>query len=282
MAKRFRIVHAKITLEGFGDRSSSEYFRSSLEQSWTPGAQVTRYERSWRLSKSAEHDEGVWHGRIGFVKEGELSTLDWDDSKEDFIRGEASSGVVVPFLIDGGSRIVSFQLVSGQVRTKTVTSNLQALFNTSKAHYWKIEPLSFKTGFEDWKSTVSCISKCKFRLSYPNPNWTGRENIKELMDGLRAEVITLRARADKESSIETDSDLFQQAMDHIRLGYGSAEMVGTERGSGDESKFVLTEDGGYVPAVDKIDVEGEETEATAQEAERSAIEASRTRSNPES
>lgn len=175
------------------------------------------------------------------------------------------AGGVIPFLIDDSNRIVSFQLVSGQVRITTVTRNLQALLNAGKAHYWKIDRLSFRTEFDDWKHQVDRIKKFSFRLSYPNPNWTGRDNLEGLMDGLRASVISLSARAGADDSIKTDSDWFQQVMDHVRRGYGKVEMVGTELETGDESRFIFTEEGGSVPAVDRIETTSEELEATPQD-----------------
>lgn len=151
------------------------------------------------------------------------------------------------------------------MRITTVTRNLQALLNTGKAHYWKIDPLSVRTEFDDWRKQVDHIEEFRFRLSYPNPNWTGRGNLEGLMDGLRAATISLRARAGADDSIKTDSDWFQQVMDHVRLGYGRMEMVGTELGSGDESRFIFTDEGGSVPAIDRIETTSEEPEATPQD-----------------
>lgn len=124
----FRISHAWIQLEGLGEHGSPEYFRSALDQSWVAGAQVTRYTRTWRLSKRTKPSEGLRTVHLGFVEEGELSTLHWDETEKDLIRGEASSGVVVPFLIDDiprmgdTRRLISFQLFPGAVRPMTVTS----------------------------------------------------------------------------------------------------------------------------------------------------------------
>ena len=268
MPGEFRISHAWIQLEGLGEHGSPEFFRSALDQSWVAGAQVTRYTRTWRLSRRTEPGEGLWAGHLGFVEEGELSTLYWDEAEKDFIRGEASSGVVVPFLIDDiprmgdTHRLISFQLLPGAVQPMTVTSNLQALLNIEKTYIWKITPISIQKSFGQWISTVEGVATFNVQLTYPNPNWTGRENVERLVEGLKAETVTIRAKATEGRSIDINSDWFRQAMDHVRQGYGKATLTGTEKDTGNSSQFVETIDGGSVLIIDKIRSSHESLEAT--------------------
>ena len=253
MAKAFRVSHAEIRLEGLGEHGSPEYFRSALEVSWVAGVQVTRYGRTWRLSKKATPDTRLWAGRMGFVKEGELSTVDWDSRVQDFVRGEASSGIIVPFIVSEDHRIVSFQLVPGEVRPKTVTSNLQALLNDQGTYLWSIKPISIRKTFETWLQSVDRIAAFNVQLTYPNPNWTGRRNVKGLMTGLGAQKVQIVARADENSSIAFESDWFKQAMDHIRQGYGKATLTGPDNVTGDESRFIETADtGGTVRIIELV------------------------------
>ena len=251
MAKEFRVSHAEIWQEGLGRHGTSDYFRSALQTSWVAGTQVTRYSRTWRLSRSRQED-GFWLGHIGFVKEGELETLAWDDSEKDFIRGAASSGIVVPFIIDDVNRVISFQLIPGAVNRKTVTSNLEALLNEEGTYRWRIEPISYSMDFDAWEQSVARVSRINARLTYPNPDWTGRDNLESIMDGFNAEVVRLIAAAQEDSSLDTGSDWFQQTMDHARHGYGRAEVSGTDRTTGTESKYFLTDRGGVVPAISRV------------------------------
>ena len=251
MAREFRVAHAEIQQQGLWQHVTPEDFRSALETSWVAGTQVTRYSRTWRLSRR-RRENGFWAGHIGFVKEGDLETLAWDDEEQDFIRGAASSGVVVPFIIDDINRIVSFQLIPGAVNSKTVTGNLEALLNDEGTYRWEIAPISYLMDFNEWRESVARVSRINARLIYPNPNWTGRENLENIMGGFNAEVLRLVAAAQEDSSLDVESDWFLQTMDHARRGYGKADVSGTDKTTGTESKYSLTDRGGVVPAISQV------------------------------
>lgn len=260
MVGELRISHAQIQPVGLGEYGSTEFFRHALNQSWVPGIQVTRYTRTWKLSRRIETDKDLWAGYLGFINEGELSTLNWDEEIKDFIRGEASSGIVVPFLISDTHRIVSFQLFPGKVRPKTVTSNLQALLNAEGTHTWKVSPVSLLKSFEQWRATVDRVSMINTHLTYPNPDWEDRDTLKQIMDGFRGQKTRITARADEQESIDTDSDLFRQVMDHVLRGYGSLTATGHEIETGDKSQFVQTPDSSFVPIMDQITCQGDTSE----------------------
>jgi hypothetical protein len=263
MAKEFRVSHARIELDGLGGAAADpEYFESALAQSWVPGTEVSRYTRTWKLSARTVTEEGLWAGHIGFVKEGELATLEWDDASKDFVRGEASSGVVVPFIINLERQLVSFQLFPGEVRQNTVTGNLQALLSAEGTHFWTVRPVLFRRTIDQWLESVNRVSTFNVLLMYPNPNWTGREKVEGLVDGLRAETLRLKAKAAEDQTIDTGSDWFTQAMDHVRRGYGRADLTGPDKDTGEESHFVETSSGGAVPVVDRVAAEEDALEAS--------------------
>ena len=265
MARVFRVSHAEIRLQGMGEQGPTDYFRSALEQSWVAGVEVTRYGRTWRLSKWTRPDGRLWAGRMGFVKEGELSTLTWDAFEQDFVRGEASSGIVVPFVVSEDYRLVSFQLLSGEVRPTTVTSNLQRLLSAEGTHFWRIRPLVIRQTLEEWLTSVHRISEFDAVLTYPNPDWTGRAKVENLMTSLEAYTLQIKAKAAGNSSIDVESDWFRQSMDHVRFGYGKATLAGPDSYTGDESKYVETPDGGTVPAIDRVIASDDAVEVTVDE-----------------
>ena len=261
MPTEFQVSHAEMRQEGLGGHGAPEYFRAELERSWVPGTKVTRYNRTWRLSKPTR-DETIWAGHIGFVREGELATLDWDDSTKDFVRGEARSGTVVPFIVDDTNRIVSFQLVPGKVRQTTVTGSLEALLNAEGTTRWKIVPVAFPKDFAEWWSSVARVSRISVRLTYPNPNWTGRSNVEGIMDGLNARVLRITAKPGEDASINMTSPWFDQVLSHVRLGFGKAELTGIDRDSGEATKFVETDKGGAIPAIVKVPTDDEAIEVS--------------------
>ena len=249
-------------MKGLFEHGSREDFCSALEQSWVAGSKVTRYSRTWRLSKSTKHKDDLWFGHIGFVKTDELSTLDWDNEAKDFVRGEASSGVIVPFLINNDHRIVSFQLFPGKVRPITVTRNLEALLNSAGTYSWSIKPVALPSTLDEWLTSVDGVSTLNVLLKYPNPDWTGRDKLKVLVEGLKAELVRVKATAAEGDAINLDSGWFKQAMDHVRQGYGKADLKGLDSKTGTESRYVETSEGGAVQAIDRIAAKDDALEVT--------------------
>jgi hypothetical protein len=211
------------------------------------------------MSPAQEADD-LWSGRIGFVKEGEVSTLRWDNQTKDFIKGEAPSGAVVPLVIDLEARTVSFQLVQHVVRPHTVTTNLQALLNQNDVHKWTVRPLSQAESFDTWRASVSAVSYFHFRLYEPNPNWIGRERYQAVFESLKTNVLTLEGSAEEEGEIDTGSDWFREGMDHVRKKYGKAVVKGTDAATGEHSEWRGEGEEGVVPAVTQIDVGDDEAE----------------------
>lgn len=78
--------------------------------------------------------------------------------------------------------------------------------------------------FADWRATVRVVIKLNLLLNRPNPRYRG-EKVEGLIEVLHAEHVRLRANADS-GSLATSSSWFEQAMDHIREGYGTARLSG--------------------------------------------------------
>lgn len=265
MAREFRISHGAIRLDGLGNHGTPDYFRSALEQSWVAGTRVTRYTRTWLLSKRTDFGDKICAGNLGYIKEGEVSTPHWDEDNKDFKRSETAGGIIVPFIINSDLRIVTFQLFSNKVKQTTVTSNLQALLNAQRTHIWKINPFLLKQNFSQWLTSVDRVANFNARLEYPNPNWTGRKNLEELIDSLEAETVNINAKAFEEGSIDTNSPWLEQAMDHVRQGYGRVTMAGPNAETGLQSRFVESEAGGSVPIITPISGDSSVLEASFEE-----------------
>lgn len=75
MARTFRIAFATIELIGLFDQGNG-IFWDALTESWVPGAEITRYGRTWHLSAPHEVGPGRLGGRIGFVHEGDVATVE--------------------------------------------------------------------------------------------------------------------------------------------------------------------------------------------------------------
>jgi len=251
MGRVFKVAYGRMDVDGLFSTTPSA-MRVALRESWQSGASVSRYGRTWHLPSYVEIDDMTWRGRIGFVNEDDLTTLEWDARRMDFVEGAASSGVVVPFVIRLDTRVVAFQLISGTVRPTTFTGALQGMLNVQHAHRWLIRPLVRHQSLESWKRSVDRISSFSFRLNIPNPNWTGREKVENIMEELNTEIIRLRGSAAGSESVGTDSDLFRQAMDHVQRGYGRAVVRGTEATTNEETEW-NSDDDGSVPVVSIVE-----------------------------
>ncbi len=260
MTKTFRVAHARIDLKGIWAAGGDDQFQAALEQSWVAGEEVFRYGRKWRISRHIEMDQAFWSGHIGYVEGDAFSTLAWNEETKEFDRGEASGGVVIPFVVNIPQRMLSFQYATRDVKLHTVTGNLQALLSKQSTYDWEVAPLSLKQTFEEWHASVTSISTLAALLRQPNPNWEDREKIADLLDGLEAEFVRLSARASEGVSIRTDSSWFIQLMDHVRRGYGQATMTGVNRESGSLTKFTQTGDGGALEATESVRVEDDVVE----------------------
>lgn len=231
----YTIGFAKAELEGL----FADSFERAIRGSWVPGAEVTRYGRQWTLSKMLSFDKSAVYGKIGFVDTDQLDTLFFDRDKFDFVRGQAPSGIVVPFIISRDF-LVSYQLIGETVKESTFINALEALLNAGNSQFysWDIKPLTFEVSYEAWRENVETVTRFELRLERPNPNYHGDKIAEDLVEGLMAEYVRLSGVArDEANGIDTDSDIFQQALDHVLRNYGNAKLVGVDS-QGDQSVFL--------------------------------------------
>jgi hypothetical protein len=269
MPRTFQVGFASAQVEGlFGANAAS--FREALSDSWGAGASVTRYGRTWRISRSYERSRGILSGRIGFIKEGDVVTYGWDPDAEDFRTEEASGGVIVPFIIDADEKLLAFQLRSGLVRPTTFTGAFQGLLNLSAVYRWQVQPLVIERSFSDWIESVQVITEVRFRLQRPNPNWRGRREVEHIVEELDAEVARLEARAAEGETLNTNSPLFRQALDHALDRYGRGVVRGLDEAQ-TESEWDSA-GGGTIPVRSEVRSETDRDEVPDEDLERALVE----------
>lgn len=251
MSRNYRVAFAAVELEGIF-ASEPVTLSAALRESWKPGTSVTRYRRQWRISRPHDREDGVLTGRIGFVRENELATLDFDESSNEFRRGQASTGDVVPFAVDTTTGRVGFQLLSGVIRPASFTGAFESLLNLSDTYQWRVRPLVRKARFDEWRASVDHVTEFNFRLVRPNPHYADDVKVEELIEDLRAQVVRVSGSGE---DVDEDSDFFRQALDHTLRNYGRAVIRG-ER-NGDESEWRSAE-AGTVPAIARIESEDEQ------------------------
>ncbi len=113
----------------------------------------------------------MWTGRIGFIREGEFTTVGWDDADQDFEIGRAPGGVIVPFAINTSTGVVAFQRRAGVVRPTTLAGAFRGLLNVIRRDQWIVAPLTVVLSFSDWQGDVVRVTPARFRLQQPNPEF---------------------------------------------------------------------------------------------------------------
>lgn len=229
--RRYQVGFARATYQGlnFADSPFAE-----LMLVWRPGARATRYNRTWHLTRILQETEEYAFARIGFVADNEVSTLRFDDDRQEFVYGEAPSGTVVPFVIRKSDLTIAFQLRPGVVRETTFTGALRELLDDS----WLIETFVRESDLATWRQSMQSIEQFKAVLDRPNPHYFDNDSLEDLMEGVHARVMQINASAIDGESINLDYPLFQQALDHVVThGYGRVKLVG-EQEDGTESAWV--------------------------------------------
>lgn len=226
--RRYHVGYAQAYLEGLFDN-----LREAVAASWSPGASITRYGRRWHLTKIVHETEDFYFGRIGFVTDNEVSTLQFDKKRQDFVHGDAPSGYVVPFSFRKADGIIAYQLYPGVVRETTFSGALTDLLNsTSDQHeyIWNVESLSEESDFETWLGSTQAIINFDVTLDRPNPNYHGRPRVEELIEEVRVETLRLIGKAADGGGIDLSADYFRQALDHaIHRDYGKAKLRGVRQ-----------------------------------------------------
>ena len=233
--RNYYLGYAKATLLGLFEPGSIE---QALKESWRPGASITRYGRRWHLTKIVAAAEDLDIGRIGFVSDDEVSTLAFDPEINDFVSGEAPSGVVVPFAVRKSDGVIVYQLRLGLVRETTFTGALEELLNSNSLPYeWSIESYVEERSFEEWLGYFPAVTRFDVTLDRPNPNYCGATWVESAVEGTHSESLRLVAKAPEGESLDTASELFQQAVDHVTRNNGQAKIVGHDK-EGAESTWV--------------------------------------------
>lgn len=231
-----RIYHiglAVASLEGLFQPPLEE----ALRRSWVAGTTVTRYRRTWHLSRIHGESPYALSGQTGFVSETAVQTMFFDYTTGDFVKGAAPSGTIVPFAIRLEDGLVAYQLRPGLVRESSFTGALQALLNTPALEFvWIVRQAVEKRTWDQWRSDMETVSGFTIRVDRPNPYYGHDHLIENAVEGIRLEYLRLSG-AGTEEGIDTEADLFRQAVNHVLRDYGRAAVHGVDR-EGEESTWV--------------------------------------------
>jgi hypothetical protein len=204
-----------------------------LRRVLVPGASVERYRRIWRLGHTVT-DNGFIVGRIGF--ESERETFTWNAETRDFTPSPTPNGQVVPFVVALEAFTVVFQIRPPSIRPRSFTGALEEILSSSgTSEYWRVESLTRRIPFEEWRASVDKVTRMHFHIEQPNPNWEGRPQLEELMRRL-GDLDSADFGFAAENGILTDDELIVELINHVQRDYGRGTMVGSR-----ETRRIVTE-----------------------------------------
>lgn len=229
----------------------------TLLQCWNPDLAVAHYGRIWRVSRPRPVEDRV-NGRLGFIVEGRSPTLTWDERRHDFIEGAAASGAFVPFAVDVRAGLIAFQLAPPDIKAQSFAGAFQSHLNANGTFRWHVRVLTRHTTFEQWYPTVGRVTRFRFVIRQPNPNWTGRERVQRIVESLRTQTMQLAGRAAPGEGIDADSEEFHELVAHAILGYGEATVGGEELTSGEATEWRSTGSGAVATQTEVVVRDGEQ------------------------
>jgi hypothetical protein len=183
---------------------------------------VTRYGRTWLMGQSRV--DGLYlFGRIGFESEGSVTEV-WDEDRTDFTQLAIPSGVTAPFLLALTTLKMAFQTRGSLIKVNSFIHAMQALLKESTGEDWRLVTSRRVVTFEQWRDSVQKVTRMRFHLVRPNPNYEGRPDVERLLEEIGAEAETLEVQ--NPDGLQTDADLVGQLLDHVGRGYGDATITG--------------------------------------------------------
>jgi hypothetical protein len=231
-----KLAYARIVPPAQRDLFETETVEQQLMRALIPGTTVDRYNRRWHLGQIRQED-GLVFGRLGFES---ASGADiWDESSLDFQEIEVPAGVAAPFGVRLSDLLLVFQTRKQDIRVTSFTGAFQGILREATHNDgWHIETARRKVSFPAWRESVGRVTRLRFSIEPPNPNYEGRPDVERLIEGAQVAAATIELRASSDDSLNTDDDIVRQLLDHVERGYGESVAVGEREVEGHTTETV--------------------------------------------
>lgn len=114
-----------------------------------------------------------------------------DPDAQDFKPTEVPNGSASPFLIRLADHVVVFQPRKKSIRVESFIGALRAELKTCSAEDWEVRPLRGESSFEDWRKTVDCVTRMRFRAENSSSYGTPRTDLMRLIIDADPELATI-------------------------------------------------------------------------------------------
>jgi len=203
-------------------------FAALLRQSLVAGALVDRYNKVWRVGPLIDVPDrpGSVSSRIGY--EDSTTRVQWDPASNDWVEVEFADGTVYAFVLDVENGALAYQAPT----SVALLSAFQALLNAQGHGRWRVQSVMVEQSWSEWRASVDRVSRLRFRLQRPNPNFDGRPRIEEMVDGTHSKMVDLVLTADPDDleGVDLEAEYVKQALAHaVDKGYGYVKADGEQR-----------------------------------------------------
>lgn len=254
--RRGRVARVQLIAPAQGDiryQDGRELLRAAL----VPGTSVERYGRVWFMGQ-VQDDGEVLTGRIGFEADDGVTEV-WDPDEKDFRVLEYPTGTTSPFAVRLSDLQMVFQTRGSVIRVNSFVRAMQGLIRAAtNDSEWQVVTTYRQVSYAAWRASVARVTKVRFHLERPNPNYQDRPFVEQLLEG--AEAVSSTVQLSNPDGIQADGEIVGQLLDHVSRGYGDGTIVGvrqTPQGveeSSYETRLNGESDQREVPADDRGDV----------------------------
>ena len=208
-------------------------FEQDVLQALDPLNSVTRYRRTWRLSRPrSSPDHPFISAKLGF--EGAARTdsdVVYDEDLEDFIASPTTRGSAQfsHFIIDTEHQYLLFEEKPPDIRTTSFVGALRTILQQdATAHRFDLDPVPDLDDFNSWLRRTTRVTKFRVTVRPPNPHWLDRPRaIRDFVEESNAAHVTIDATASEDGpGLEIPNSDLGAFSEHAGLGYGTISGTG--------------------------------------------------------
>lgn len=229
MAER-TVYFAKITRSPQGGLFDLS-FLLDITAAIDPHLHVTRYSKTWRLSRPATLEDRFVLGKLGFVRTAPAAETTYDEEREDFVTtlGVANEGSFSMFVIDATREILAFEERPPDIKQQAFLGAFRRLLEEARFDA-SVELLTDPRDFAEWVATVERVVRVRAVVHDPNPGWNEDAGaLREIVEQAAAERAEVVAVAPEGGSLNAMAPWIEGALDQIaEHGQGQLAAVGIE------------------------------------------------------
>ena len=147
-------------------------FMQDVVRAASPQLRVTRYSRTWRLSRPQLRGQSLLEGKLGFERLAAQDVTTYDEALEDFVTQLTPSeqGSFSHYVLDLERQYMAFEERPPAIRRQSFVGAFNALLNQSDNNL-ELSLVADEQSFAQWVESVERLQSFRAWLLLPNPIW---------------------------------------------------------------------------------------------------------------